>query len=85
MLSAVSVRAAGPTGLLNDTGQTPCYDGANAAVACSSTGVGSDAGVNPRQDARFGRDAKATAGMPTKIGGGAAGNTDKTELIFACR
>lgn len=61
------------TGLLNDTGQTSCYDASNAAVACDSTGVGGDTGVNPRQDARFGRDAKAAAGTLTKIGGGAAG------------
>lgn len=67
---AVPALAAGPTGLLNDTGQTSCYDASNNAVACSSTGVGSDSGANPRQDARFGRDAKS--GL-TKIGGGAAG------------
>lgn len=63
--------AAGPTGLLNDTGQTSCYDASNAAVACSSSGVGSNSGINPRQDARFGRD--AVAGTLTKTGGGAAG------------
>ncbi|MBS4096312.1 MAG: DUF1566 domain-containing protein [Sulfuricella sp.] len=70
---ALPALAAGPTGLLNDTGQTSCYDASNAAVACDSAGVGSDGGVNPRQDARFGRDAKAAAGTLTKIGGGAAG------------
>lgn len=69
----VHAALAAPTGLLNDTGQTSCYDASNAAVACSSSGVGSDGGVNPRQDARFGRDAKAAAGTLTKIGGGAAG------------
>ncbi len=64
---------AAPTGFLNDTGQTSCFDASNNAVACSSSGVGSDGGVNPRQDARFGRDAKAAAGTLTKVGGGAAG------------
>lgn len=63
------VLAAGPSGLLNDTGQTSCYRANHSATACSSSGVGSDAGVNPRQDARFGRD---VAGMP-KVGGGAGG------------
>lgn len=58
---------------LNDTGQIYCYDASNIAVVCSSAGVGSDAGVNPRQDARFGRDAKNAAGTLTKVGGGAAG------------
>jgi len=61
------------TGLLNDTGQTSCNDASNTAVACDAAGAGSDGGVNPRQDARFGRDAKAAAGTLTKIGGGAAG------------
>ena len=57
---------------LNDTGQTLCYNAANAPVACSAA-VGGDAGVNPRQDARYGRDAQAAAGQLTKIGAGAAG------------
>jgi hypothetical protein len=70
---ALPALAAGPTGLLNDTGQTGCYDASDAAVACDSAGVGGDGGVNPRQDARFGRDAKAAAGTLTKVGGGAAG------------
>ncbi len=64
---------AAPTGLLNDTGQTSCYDASNAAVACSVSGVGSDTGANPRQDGRFGYDAKNVAGTLTKTGGGAAG------------
>ena len=41
-------------------------------MACSAA-VGGDAGVNPRQDARYGRDAQAAAGSLTKIGAGAAG------------
>ena len=57
--------------VLNDTGQTLCYDASNAAVACSAS-VGGDGGVNPRQDARYGRDAQATSGQLTKVGGGAA-------------
>lgn len=68
-LCAASGHTAGPTGLLNDTGQTSCYDTSDAAVPCTAGGVGSDTGANPRQDARFGRD---VAGM-AKIGGGAAG------------
>jgi Protein of unknown function (DUF1566) len=62
-------QAAGPTGLLNDTGQTRCYDGA-AMVVCTSANTGdANTVVNPRQDGRFGRDPAA----PVKVGGGAAG------------
>ncbi len=57
---------------INDTGQTLCYDGANAPAACSAT-LGGDGGVNPRQDGRYGRDAAAAAGQLTKIGAGDAG------------
>ncbi len=57
---------------LNDTGQTACYDAANAVVTCDAASTG-DAAARPRQDARFGRDAQATHGTLTKIGGGAAG------------
>lgn len=56
---------------LNDTGQSLCYDGTNM-VACTATNTG-DAAPYPRQDGRYGRDAAATAGALTKIGGGAAG------------
>lgn len=59
--------AAGPTGLLNDTGQTTCYDGA-AMVTCTVANTG-DAATYPRQDGRFGRD----VANPAKVGGGAAG------------
>lgn len=62
--------AAAPSGLLNDTGLTACFDATHTAVACVTAGVGSDSGVNPRQDARFGRD--AITGL-TKVGGGVAG------------
>ena len=62
--------AAGPTGLLNDTGQAVCSD--DSAIADCAT-VAMDGGTHPRQDGRFGRDAKAAAGKLTKTGGGAAG------------
>lgn len=61
---------AAPTGLLNDTGQDTCYDGTSLVA---STGNSGDAAAYPRQDGRFGRDAKAAAGTLTKVGGGAAG------------
>ncbi|MBS4099330.1 MAG: hypothetical protein KGZ83_21165, partial [Sulfuricella sp.] len=61
---------AGPTGLLNDTGQTDCQD--DVAVAACAT-VATDGGTHPRQDGRFGRDAKTAAGKLAKTGGGAAG------------
>jgi hypothetical protein len=68
LLLAGTAQAAGPTGLLNDTGQTQCDDGSNVLVACSSANTGNAAAM-PRQDARFGRDVAS----PVKAGGGAAG------------
>lgn len=67
LLTTGAALAAGPTGLLNDTGQTTCYDGA-AMVACTAAITGDNA-TYPRQDGRFGRDAANV----TKVGGGAAG------------
>ena len=68
-ISAPHAAAAG----LNDTGQTQCYDASNppALVPCSAT-VGGDSGINPRQDARFGRDAQIAGQSLTKVGAGAA-------------
>jgi hypothetical protein len=67
-LSAASAaHAAGPTGLLNDTGQTQCNNG-TAMVACDAATTG-NASARPRQDGRFGRDVAS----PGKVGGGAAG------------
>jgi hypothetical protein len=77
--ASFSVHAAGPTGLLNDTGQDTCYDGTNL-VACTAANSG-DAAANPRQDGRFGRDAKAAAGTLSKTGAGAAG-FDYTKICF---
>ncbi len=57
---------------LNDTGLTQCYNDLDAPVACSAA-VGGDAGVNPRQDARYGRDAAGLAGQLSKVGAGSAG------------
>ncbi len=60
---------------INDTGQTVCYDAQISfpnTLACSAA-VGGDAGVNPRQDGRYGRDAAAAAGQLSKIGAGVAG------------
>jgi hypothetical protein len=73
LLAVSSAQAAGgPTGLLNDTGQTQCVDGNNVLTTCSQTTTGDaatgSAGV-PRQDGRFGRDVAS----PSKTGGGAAG------------
>ena len=56
---------------LPDSGQATCYNG-TAMVACTNANTG-DAATYPGQDGRFGRDAKATTGALTKIGGGAAG------------
>ena len=75
LLLSGTVLAAGPTGLLNDTGQTQCYDG-SAMVTCTQSNTG-DTAANPRQDGRFGRDPAA----PAKVGGGAAG-FDFTKVCF---
>lgn len=73
LVCAACVHAAG----LPDTGQTDCYDG-SAMAACTKANAG-DAAAYPRQDGRFGRDAKAAPGNPGKIGGGWAG-FDYTKL-----
>lgn len=63
---------------LPDTGQTLCDNGSNVLATCTSINTGNTA-TYPRQDGRFGRDAKAAIGTLTKIGGGAAG-FDYTKL-----
>lgn len=75
LLLSGPVLAAGPTGLLNDTGQTQCYDGASM-VTCTRSNTG-DTAPYPGQDGRFGRDAK----LPPKVGGG-AGGFDFTKICF---
>ena len=61
------------TGRLNDTGQTSCYDAANAVATCNTATTG-NAGTRPHQDGRYGRDAAQAAGqLPAKTGAGAAG------------
>lgn len=56
---------------LNDTGIGFCVDGSANTADCAT--VSGDGGAYPRQDARYGRDAAATAGQLTKSGGGANG------------
>ena len=51
---------------LNDTGITTCSDNDTNGLPCPQTGF-------PGQDAEYGRDAAATAGTLSKIGGGRAG------------
>jgi hypothetical protein len=68
LLISCAVYAAGPTGLLNDTGQTLCNSG-TAMVVCNEASTGDSTPAYPRQDGRFGRD---PAG-PAKVGNGAAG------------
>jgi hypothetical protein len=69
----VSLAAQAQTAPLNDTGVTlnQCVSG-GALVACTNATTG-DAAPEPRQDARFGRDAAAGQSQLTKTGGGAAG------------
>ncbi len=67
-LGSPGVLAASP----NDTGQAQCFNASDVAVPCSAA-VGGDAGVNPRQDGRYGRDPAAAAGQLGKTGAGSAG------------
>ena len=71
LVLALGLPAAQAVGL-PDTGQDLCDNGSSVLVACSTLNAG-DAATYPRQDGRFGRDAKAAAGTLTKVGGGAAG------------
>jgi hypothetical protein len=50
----------------HDTGQTLCYDLEGQEIGCSAP-------LFPFEDARFGRDAAAAAGVLPKIGGGTGG------------
>ncbi len=50
----------------NDTGQVQCGDG-TGLVSCTAA-IDADDGTYPRQDARFGRDAAASASQLTKTG-----------------
>ena len=59
---------AGPTGRLNDTGQTQCFNSSYNYTACNNASTGRASG-RPGQDGRYGRD---VAGL-SKTGGGAAG------------
>lgn len=68
---ASAALAAGPSGRLNDTGQTLCHDG-GGMVACTEANSGSGAAL-PGQDGRYGRDAAYNGALLNKTGGGAAG------------
>jgi hypothetical protein len=68
---------------LPDAGQALCDNGSNVLAACTSANTG-DAATYPRQDGRFGRDAKARAGTLTKIGAGVAG-FDYTKVANSIR
>jgi len=75
---AVAVEA---IGVLNDTGQTTCYDTNWNALPCDEASTGDDAPL-PGQDARYGRDASAWMGRLVKIGSGEAG-FDYTRLCMS--
>lgn len=70
-LSVVFVPVAIAAGL-NDTGQTLCYQGSTTVAEPCTAAVTGDSGIAPRQDGRYGRDAKAGKGLLTKVGAGAA-------------
>lgn len=51
---------------VNDTGQVQCYDGAGAAIACTTA-------LGTQEDGWFGRDVAAANGALVKAGAGIAG------------
>src|SRR3954470_17629731 len=67
VVASIGARGAG----LPDTGLTACFNGMTM-VACTPALL-DDTGFFPRQDARFGRDAKVASGLFTKVGAGSAG------------
>ena len=70
-LSVVFVPAAIAAGL-NDTGQTLCYQGSSSTSGPCTAALTGDTSLAPRQDGRYGRDAKVGKGLLTKVGAGAA-------------
>lgn len=73
VLAALGPATHAQTGLLNDTGQTSCYNAADAAVACDDAATTGNAGTRPHQDGRYGRDAaQSKSVLPAKTGAGAA-------------
>ena len=70
ILAALSLASAAHAAPLNDTGIGFCEDYSSNTANCAT--VSADGGTHPRQDARYGRDAAAAAGMP-KVGGGGKG------------
>ena len=56
---------------LNDTGIPFCSDDSTNTANCAT--VSADGGTQPRQDARYGRDAAAVAGKLPKVGAGEGG------------
>lgn len=84
LAGASSAQAAGPTGLLNDTGQTQCLNAAGTALeACSQANTG-DASARPMQDGRYGRDPAAAnpvaSGFTKPAGSGGEGGFAFTPL-----
>lgn len=83
-LVSSSVQAAGPTGLLNDSGLTQCLNAAGTALeACSEANSG-NASTRPGQDGRFGRDPAAAnpaaSGFTKPAGSGGSGGFAFTPL-----
>ena len=66
VLCTSAAQAAGPTGLLNDTGITGYSND-------TQNGLTTEPATHPQQDARMGRDAAAWAGQLSKVGAGSAG------------
>lgn len=83
-LVATLAQAAGPTGALNDTGQTRCLNTAGTALEACSTANTGNASTRPGQDGRFGRDPAAAnagaSGLTKPAGSGGSGGFAFTPL-----
>ena len=80
---ALPAQAVGPTGYLNDTGQTQCRSTDGLTLeACSQANAG-NSGSRPGQDGRFGRDPAAgsgSSGLTKPAGSGGSGGFAFTPL-----
>jgi Protein of unknown function (DUF1566) len=66
------IPASAQTGALNDTGMNLCFTSNSGSVPCNEAAAG-NAGINPHQDGRYGRDPAQIKGALAKVGAGPFG------------
>ena len=79
LIAGLFLTHAAPAAGLNDSGQTLCYDGSAALVACDAANTG-DAAPYPGQDCRYGRGDTATAASAQPKAGAGAKGFDYTKI-----